>query len=153
MLFPGDAGEVLKSGAIATKVGQPGLMLFGLYRNLPGGWYRITLSIGSSADTYLQKAIRPLRVEIVGGLYRIAAKYLTVSDLRQGKVTCLFKMPDSLSLSIVLQPVQIAYFHRWQLAGATDCRAARKGGWFGGAADRHVRAAEKGCGLATDSHA
>jgi hypothetical protein len=108
ILFPAeDAGEKLKSGAIAGRVGQRGIMLHGIYRTLADGWYRLSLSIGFSATAPLDDAVRPVRVEIMGSQYYLAAKIPTIEELRSGTITCLFEVPAFLGLLLILQPVQL----------------------------------------------
>jgi hypothetical protein len=108
VLFPGEnVGEKLGSGVIAGRIGQPGIMLHGIYRALAAGWYRVSLSIGFTATPQMDDAACPLRVEIMGGPYYLATKLPTVEELRRGTITCLFEMPVLPGLLAVLQPVQL----------------------------------------------
>ena len=137
LLFPGpEAGETRGSGDIAARPGVAGVMLYGLYRELPEGRYRLNLTIRLDRSEIADRSTSPLRLEILGGPYCLAARVLSIAELCSGEVDCLFDMPEPFGLQAVLQPVQIV------VTTNGSCAAVVTGGHLSKASPSDVQPAE-----------
>ena len=107
LLIPGhEAGELRNAGGIATRPGIPGAVLYATCR-IPARRYRLRLAVSLEEPPPTDESLPPLRVEIWGGSYCIAARYVSVAELREGNVSCVFEVPSMPELTFLLEPVKL----------------------------------------------